>query len=204
MSGNGQSSALVELGELGFRVIDTDEPGWTEWSDSEAGFVWREDRIVDLLACEVGPCLYVSGTVSNQGRFYPRLTRSSSTRSWRAIGPMRSTELPAVTPRGGISDAPPNGWVPPSLPDAMVSVTDPDSRHIKSNEAYVQGYNAQAVVDQNQIVLAAEITNSTVDFSQLDPMITAALGELAAAGVTGRLEVAVADAQYWKSSTWTR
>ena len=72
MSGTGKSSALVELGELGFRVIDTDEPGWTEWSDSEGGFVWREDRIVELLACEVGPSLYVSGTVSNQGRFYPR------------------------------------------------------------------------------------------------------------------------------------
>ena len=46
-------------------------------------------------------------------------------------------------------------------------------------------------------MLAAEITNSTVDFSQLDPMITAALGELKRAGVTGRPEVALADAQYW-------
>jgi hypothetical protein len=52
-------------------------------------------------------------------------------------------------------------------------------------------------VDENQIVLAAEITNSTVDFSQLDPMITAALGELDGAGMTGRPEIAVADAQYW-------
>jgi hypothetical protein len=72
MSGTGKSSALVELRKLGFQVLDTDEPGWTEWSDSEAGFVWREDRIADLLAGEVGPSLYVSGTVSNQGRFYPR------------------------------------------------------------------------------------------------------------------------------------
>ena len=72
MSGTGKSSALVELSKLGFKVLDTDEPGWTEWSDSEAGFVWREDRIADLLAGEVGPSLYVSGTVSNQGRFYPR------------------------------------------------------------------------------------------------------------------------------------
>ena len=72
MSGTGKSSALVELSKLGFQVLDTDEPGWTEWSDSEAGFVWREDRIADLLAGEVGPSLYVSGTVSNQGRFYPR------------------------------------------------------------------------------------------------------------------------------------
>ncbi len=72
VSGTGKSSALVELRKLGFRVLDTDEPGWTEWSDSEAGFVWREDRIADLLAGEVGLSLYVSGTVSNQGRFYPR------------------------------------------------------------------------------------------------------------------------------------
>ena len=72
MSGTGKSSALVELSKLGFRVLDTDRPGWTEWSDSEAGMVWREDRIADLLAGDVGPSLYVSGTVSNQGRFYPR------------------------------------------------------------------------------------------------------------------------------------
>ncbi len=72
MSGTGKSSALVELSKLGFQVLDTDQPGWTEWSDSQAGFVWREDRIADFLAVEVGPSLYVSGTVSNQGRFYPR------------------------------------------------------------------------------------------------------------------------------------
>jgi dephospho-CoA kinase len=72
MSGTGKSSALVELSNLGFQVIDTDEPGWTEWSDREDGFVWREDRIADLLTARVGPSLFVSGTVSNQGRFYPR------------------------------------------------------------------------------------------------------------------------------------
>ena len=72
MSGTGKSSALTELSKLGFRVLDTDEPGWTEWSVTEVGFVWREKRIAELLAGEVGPSLYVSGTVSNQGRFYPR------------------------------------------------------------------------------------------------------------------------------------
>ncbi len=91
----------------------------------------------------------------------------------------------------------PNAWVAPVLPDAMVSVSDPDSRHIKANEAYVQGYNAQAVVDENQIVLAAEITNSTVDFSQLSPMIAAALGELERVSAASRPEIALADAQYW-------
>lgn len=70
MSGTGKSSVLVELQTLGFQVVDTDEPGWTEWSDREGGYVWREDRIRELLTREAGPALYVSGTVSNQGRFY--------------------------------------------------------------------------------------------------------------------------------------
>ena len=56
----------------GFEVVDTDELGWTEWSDEEDGYVWREDRIAELLARDVDVPLYVSGTVSNQGRFYPQ------------------------------------------------------------------------------------------------------------------------------------
>jgi dephospho-CoA kinase len=72
MSGTGKSSALAELAGLGFQVIDTDEPGWTEWSDHDGGYVWREDRIAELLAGDDGPSLYLSGTVSNQGRFYSR------------------------------------------------------------------------------------------------------------------------------------
>ena len=45
---------------------------WSEWSDEDGGYVWREDLIAELLARDDGPTLYVSGTVSNQGRFYPR------------------------------------------------------------------------------------------------------------------------------------
>ena len=37
----------------------------------DAGEWWDEERIAQLLA-ERGPTLYVSGTVSNQGRFYDR------------------------------------------------------------------------------------------------------------------------------------
>jgi transposase len=91
----------------------------------------------------------------------------------------------------------PKPYAPPEVPDGKVNVTDPDSKRIKANDTYVQGYNAQAVVDEGQIVLAAEITNSSVDWSQLDPMVTAAIAELDRAGVTGRLETAIADTQYW-------
>ena len=72
MSGTGKSTALRELEKRGFPVVDTDEPPWSEWSDEEGGYVWREDLIGELLASESGPTLYVSGTVSNQGRFYSR------------------------------------------------------------------------------------------------------------------------------------
>lgn len=71
MSGTGKSTALEALGRLGCEVVDTDLPGWSEWSDEEAGYVWPEDRIVELLARDREVPLYVSGTVSNQGRFYP-------------------------------------------------------------------------------------------------------------------------------------
>jgi dephospho-CoA kinase len=71
MSGTGKSSALAELQKLGFETVDTDEPGWTTWSTEADGHVWREDRVAELLARERDVTLFVSGTVSNQGRFYP-------------------------------------------------------------------------------------------------------------------------------------
>jgi hypothetical protein len=70
MSGTGKSAALAELEKRGFAVIDTDYGGWSEWSDADGGYMWREDRIAELLGREQGPTLFISGTVSNQGRFY--------------------------------------------------------------------------------------------------------------------------------------
>ena len=70
MSGTGKSTVLAELGRRGLDVVDTDEPGWTELSDEEHGYIWRDERIAELLARDREVTLYVSGTVSNQGRFY--------------------------------------------------------------------------------------------------------------------------------------
>jgi hypothetical protein len=72
MSGTGKSTALAELRRRGFEAVDTDDPGWTEWCDDDGGYVWRENRIAELLGRDRAVPLYVSGTVSNQGRFYPR------------------------------------------------------------------------------------------------------------------------------------
>jgi transposase len=92
---------------------------------------------------------------------------------------------------------PANPYRPPDVPAGKVNVTDPDSRPIPIGFGFVQGYNAQAAVNEQQIVLAAEITNSSTDFSQLDPMVTATLGELERAAIDQLPEAVAADAGYW-------
>jgi transposase len=92
---------------------------------------------------------------------------------------------------------PPKSYVPPSSPPGEVNMTDLDSRRMKGNRRYIQGYNLQAVVNEQQIVIAAEISTNASDFSHLRPMIETALGELKQAGVSDKPAVAVADAQYW-------
>jgi len=73
MSGTGKSTVLLELRKRGFRTVDTDEGDLTEWRDDAGGggYYWREDRIAELLACDTDAPLVVSGTATNQGRFYP-------------------------------------------------------------------------------------------------------------------------------------
>jgi hypothetical protein len=92
---------------------------------------------------------------------------------------------------------PPTPYTPPAIPEGKVNVSDPDSRNVKTPRGYMQGYNAQAVCNENQIVVAAEINADSPNFGHLEPMVTAAERELATAGVTEAPEVVVADAGYW-------
>jgi transposase len=93
--------------------------------------------------------------------------------------------------------SPPKPYEPPERPTGKINVTDPDSRNVKTPRGWVQGYNAQAVCNEHQIVLAAEISVSSADFGLLGPMITAAEGELAAAGISTPPDVVLGDAGYW-------
>ena len=92
---------------------------------------------------------------------------------------------------------PPNPYQPPDVPAGKVNITDPDSKPIPIGFGFVQGYNAQAAVNEQQIVVAAEITNNSTDFFQLDPMVTATLDELEKAGIEQLPEAVAADAGYW-------
>jgi transposase len=92
---------------------------------------------------------------------------------------------------------PPTPYQPPATPRGKVNVTDPDSRNVKTPRGYMQGYNTQAVCNEHQIVVAAELNTDSPDFGHLEPMVTAAERELAAAGVSEEPRVVVADAGYW-------
>jgi len=85
----------------------------------------------------------------------------------------------------------------PERPRGKINTTDPDSRNVKTPRSYTQGYNAQAVVNERQIVLAAEVTVSSPDFGHLEPMVEATNKELEAIGVSETPAIAVADAGYW-------
>ena len=87
-----------------------------------------------------------------------------------------------------------------SDPAGKINVTDPDSRNLKTTRGWVQGYNAQAVVGEGQIILAAEISTESLDTANLAPMVQTALGELEAAGVSDAPGVVLADAGYWTNA----
>ncbi|GAA2756445.1 AAA family ATPase [Actinopolymorpha rutila] len=65
MSGAGKSTVLEELRRRGVPTVDTDYDGWVLPDGT-----WDEGRMAVLLAAHHD--LAVSGTVSNQGRFYDR------------------------------------------------------------------------------------------------------------------------------------
>src|SRR5437868_6889928 len=92
---------------------------------------------------------------------------------------------------------PPKPYVPPEEPIGKVNMTDLDSKNVKAFRGYVQGYNAQAVVTEQQIVIAAELNTDPQDFSHLGPMVNAARSELANVGIEEPPDVVLADAGYW-------
>jgi transposase len=93
--------------------------------------------------------------------------------------------------------SPPKPYQPPPAPEGKINLTDLDSRNVKTPRGWVQGYNAQAVTTEDQIVIAAEVRIASGDFGHLEPMVAAARTELAAAGIEQTPEVVLADAGYW-------
>ena len=72
MSGTGKSTVISELAARGYRAVDMDEPGWSEYGP-DGDWIWREDRVQELLSSlEDGEALFLSGCAVNQVKFYPQ------------------------------------------------------------------------------------------------------------------------------------
>jgi len=84
-----------------------------------------------------------------------------------------------------------------------VNVSDPDSRPVKTPRGFIQGYTAQVVAADGQIIVAADVSVGSPDQGQLTPMVKAAQRELDGAGAGGPQTV-LADAGYWRNRdiTW--
>ena len=79
-------------------------------------------------------------------------------------------------------------------PEAKVNMTDSESRIQKTSKGYIQGYNAQAVATENQIVIACDVVNEANDIHQLKPMLEQAQQNLSEIDVYAK--TVLADAGY--------
>lgn len=85
MSGTGKSTLAGELAAHGYKAVDADSDEWCEWVEvignsevfgapvePDRDWVWREDRIQDLLSTEDADVLFLSGCAANMGKFLPQ------------------------------------------------------------------------------------------------------------------------------------
>ncbi|HKV85731.1 MAG TPA: AAA family ATPase [Ktedonobacterales bacterium] len=85
MSGTGKSTVVEALAARGFKAVDADGDEYSEWAPStlasdafgppvqpDRDWVWREDRVEELLSTEDSDVLFVSGCAENMGQFMPR------------------------------------------------------------------------------------------------------------------------------------
>jgi hypothetical protein len=107
-------------------------------------------------------------------------TEQRANEAYRARGVGRTGRRfsPAATPKP---------YTPPATPAGKVNITDPDSKLVKSMRGWIQGYNAQAVCNDQHLIVAAEVMTASPDFGRLGPMLAAAGRELTNAGEAGAL-----------------
>ncbi len=95
-----------------------------------------------------------------------------------------------VRPRKPVDTAP--------KPKAQYNFTDPESKIMKvSNKGFDQCGNAQAVANEEQIIIAADVTPQANDKQQVVPMVKQSQENLQAAGVEEKIGALDADTGYF-------
>jgi transposase len=89
---------------------------------------------------------------------------------------------------------------PAAFAEGRINTTDPDTRLMKrAGGKSVQGYNAQVVASPEQVILAAQLTQSHNDADQLEPMVARAAEALREASIQEPIGIVLADGGYWNS-----
>jgi hypothetical protein len=94
-------------------------------------------------------------------------------------------------------------------PKAQRNFTDPESKIMKvsnlvlslEGKGFDQCGNAQIVCNEEQIIVAADVTDQANDKRQVQPMVRQAQENLAAAGVEEKIEALDADSGYYSEET---
>src|SRR3954452_17452330 len=105
--------------------------------------------------------------------------------------------------RRGEGESPPTPPPAEAVPEPkdQINFTDPGSRIMKtSNKGWDQCGNAQAVTNEHQIILAADVTDQANDVRQTVPMVDQARANLDAAGVKEAIKAALGDAGYYSET----
>lgn len=86
---------------------------------------------------------------------------------------------------------------------ATRNITDPDCRQMVAHGRAFPGYNAQAAVTADQVIVAADVTSDASDAPLFVPMLNRIVAILRAAGVVDEVGVVLADAGYWSAANAT-
>jgi hypothetical protein len=95
------------------------------------------------------------------------------------------------TPRNNPDEATPK-------PKDQRNFTDPESKIMKtSNKGFDQCGNAQAVTNDAQVIVSADVTDQANDSRQVEPMVNQTMENLDAIGVEDKVSAFTADAGYF-------
>lgn len=107
--------------------------------------------------------------------------------------------------RGGRKPGPmpPAGSVNSGSP-LRANTTDPQARTVRAKNTMIVGYNAQAVVTLDQVIVGATVMQKEVDYTLLHDVLDTARGQLQAAGVRPMLRTVVADSGYVSEAVFAK
>jgi transposase len=105
----------------------------------------------------------------------------------------RAARRPADEPRTNRNNTPPRA-----------NTTDPDVRVMRNQKGYVAGYNGQAVVTADQVIVGAMLSQHPVDRTLLHPLLDTCRQQLTEAGIRPRLLTVLADSGYVSEENFAR